>query len=128
MNRLTLVTLAWELDQQGSNNTRIAQQLSRHRETIGLWIQGIEQQGLRSFLESYEQARKGPRKARQVDAIVKRLVWQLRARENDCCGQKIAYFLEGEHAIKLSVPKIYEILAEKYTEVTALPESRKRLA
>ena len=44
----------------------------------------------------------------------KRLVWQLREREHDCCGQKIAYFLEKEQAISLSVPKIYEVLAEKY--------------
>src|SRR6185503_9372457 len=32
----------------------------------------------------------------------------------DCCGQKIAYFLEREYKVKLSVPKIYEILKEKY--------------
>ncbi len=30
-----------------------------------------------------------------------------------CCGQKIAYFLEREHGVRLSVPKIYEVLAEK---------------
>ena len=35
-------------------------------------------------------------------------------REN-CCGQKLAYFLENEHGITLSVPKIYKIRAEKYT-------------
>lgn len=32
----------------------------------------------------------------------------------DCCGQKILYFLKKERGISLSVPKIYEILAEKY--------------
>jgi transposase len=126
MNRLTVVTLAWELHEQGINNTRIAQQLGRHRETIGLWIKGIEEQGLTSFLLGYEQAKRGPRKARQVDAIVKRLVWQLREREHDCCGQKIAYFLEKEHAIKLSVPKIYEILAEKYTIRSKWKKNQKR--
>jgi transposase InsO family protein len=46
--------------------------------------------------------------------LTKRLVWQLREREHDCCGQKIAYFLEKEHNVALSVPKIYEVLAEKY--------------
>lgn len=34
LNRLTLVTLAWELHEQGINNTRIAQQLGRR---IRLW-------------------------------------------------------------------------------------------
>ena len=55
-----------------------------------------------------------PRPARQVDALVKRWVWQIREREQGCCGQKIAYFREREHDVKLSVPKIYEILAQKY--------------
>jgi len=31
-----------------------------------------------------------------------------------CCGQKIAYFLEREHGVHLSVPKIYEVLHEKH--------------
>jgi hypothetical protein len=49
-------------------------------------------------------------------------VWQLREREHECCGhqrrasasEKIAYFLKKEHGLHLSVPKIYEVLAEKY--------------
>jgi hypothetical protein len=49
-----------------------------------------------------------------VDALVKRWVWEMREREHDCCGQKIAYFLAREHNVKLGVPKIYEVLAEKY--------------
>jgi hypothetical protein len=51
---------------------------------------------------------------RQVPATTTRLSWELRVHEHDCCGQKIAYFLEREHQLRLSVPKIYEILAEKY--------------
>jgi len=35
-------------------------------------------------------------------------------RRYTCCGQKIAYFLKKEHDVNLSVPKIYEVLAEKY--------------
>lgn len=49
-----------------------------------------------------------------MDALVKRYIWSIREREHGCCGQKIAYFLEQEHGIKVSVPKIYEVLAEKY--------------
>lgn len=81
---------------------------------MGLWLKGVREQGLLPFLDAYRQANKQPRPARQVPLSTKRLVWQLRAREHDCCGQKIAYFLEKEHAIALSVPKIYEVLAEKY--------------
>jgi len=57
---------------------------------------------------------------------VKRLVWQLREREFHCCGQKIQYFLNLEHGIHLSVPKIYEILAEKYVIRSRWRKNRER--
>lgn len=114
MSNLTLITLAWELYQQGIPKSRIATQLKKNRETIHLWLKGIEKEGLLPFLEHYQRAKKGPRSARQVDPLVKRLVWELREREADCCGQKIAYFLVREHGMHLSVPKSYEILREKY--------------
>ncbi len=113
MNTLTLVTLAWELHQQGVPKQHIASKLGKHRETIILWVQGIEQYGLLGFLDHYEKAKKGPRMHRQVNPILKRWVWALRDREQDCCGQKIQYFLRKEYHVSLSVPKIYEILKEK---------------
>ena len=115
MDNRTKITLSWELHEQGVSNSQIAIRLEVHRESVGLWLHGVrEQGGLVSFLDAYRQAHKQPRPARQVPASTKRLVWQLREREHGCCGQKIAYFLEKEHSIALSVPKIYEILAEKY--------------
>jgi transposase len=114
MQNSTLITLCWELYEQGMAKARIARRLGKHRETIHIWIQNIERYGLLAFLDRYEQAKKGERKRRQVDPIVKRFVWKIREREFHCCGQKIQYFLEREHGIHLSVPKIYEILAEKY--------------
>jgi len=116
METMTLVTLAWELHQQGMPTLRIAKQLGKHRETIGLWLAGIQQAGsVLAFIEHYHQAKRKPRPKRQVPISVKQQVWALREREEGCCGQKIAYFLEAEQGIKLSVPKIYEILAERYT-------------
>ena len=114
MRNSSLITLCWELHEQGIPKTRIAARLGKHRETIHIWIKNIERHGLLGFLDKYEQAKKGARKRRQVDPITKRLVWKIREREFQCCGQKIQYFLELEHCIHLSVPKIYEILAEKY--------------
>ncbi len=69
-----------------------------------------------------------PRRKRQVDAVTKRRVWAMREREReqDCCGQKIAYFLEREYGTKLSVPKIYEILAEKYVIRSKWKKNQKR--
>jgi transposase len=126
MQDSTLIALCWELHEQGIPKTRIAQRLGRHRETIHLWIKGIEQCGLLGFLDKHEQAKKGERRSRQVDPIVKRLVWQLREREFHCCGQKIQYFLKLEHGIHLSVPKIYEILAEKYVIRSRWRKNRER--
>lgn len=114
MSNLTLITLAWEMYQHGVPKSRIAQQLQKNRETIHLWLKGIEALGLLPFLERYQMAKQGPRTARQVDPLIKRWVWAIREREMECCGQKIAYFLEREHGLHLSVPKIYEILHEKY--------------
>ena len=114
MENSTLITLCWELHEQGIPNTHIAKRLGKHRETIGIWIKAIEQHGLQQFLDKYRQAKRGERKKRQVSPLVKRWVWDIREREHDCCGQKIQYFLQIEHNTHLCVPKIYEILAEKY--------------
>ena len=114
MTNETLITVSWELYQQGMPKSRIAQRLGKHRETIHLWVTGIKGFGLLGFLDKYQQAKKGERKKRQVEPIIKRKVWEIREREYDCCGQKIQYFLQKEHGVHLSVPKIYEILAEKY--------------
>ena len=114
MQNATLITLCWELYEQRLPKTEIATRLGKHRETIHLWVKGIQRFGLLGFLDRYEQAKKGERRSRQVDGLVKRWVWDIREREYLCCGQKIQYFLWREHNIHLSVPKIYEILAEKY--------------
>ena len=81
MSNLTLITLAWELYQQGVPKSRIAKRLGKNRETVHLWLKGIEAEGLLSFLERYIQAKKGPRPKRQVDPLVKRWIWELRERE-----------------------------------------------
>ncbi len=115
MSNTSLIVLAWELFSQGVPKSTIAKDLGKHRETIHLWVKGVEEYGLEKFLDLYEGAKKGPRAGRQTDPILKRWVWEIRDREKDCCGQKIAYFLRRERQSSLSVPKIYEILAEKYT-------------
>jgi transposase InsO family protein len=110
----TEITLCGELYEQGIPKSRIAKRLGKNRETIHLWIKGIEKHGLLGFLEKYRCAKKGKRVKRKTNPLVKRWIWEIREREYDCCGQKIQYFLNREHYIHLSVPKIYEILAEKY--------------
>lgn len=113
MQNITKITLAWELHEAGVLQRDIAARLEVNRDTIRLWIGGIQAHGLLPFLEHYLKAKKGPRMRRQVDPVLKRWIWELRDREMDCCGQKIQYFLKEEHRVSVSVPKIYEILKEK---------------
>jgi len=114
MENSTLITLAWELFESGMGKTHIAQKLQKDRETIRIWLRGIESVGLLPFLEQYEQAKKGERTKRKIHGQVKRWIWDIREREYDCCGQKVQYFLKKEHNISLSISLIYEILNEKF--------------
>ncbi len=133
MEKHTQVTLAWELFEQGVPKSHIAKHLGRNRETILLWLPGIQEHGLAAFLDRQPQAARRPRPARQVRASTKQRVWALREREQGCCGQKIAYFLDKiayfldkEHGITLSVPKVYEILAERYALRSKWQKNTKR--
>ncbi|MDP3998561.1 MAG: integrase core domain-containing protein [bacterium] len=110
----TKIILCKELLEARVPKTHIADRLEVDRDTVRLWNKGIDEFGLASFLDRYESAKKGLRIRRQVDPLIKTWVWEIREREMDCCGQKILYFLKKEHDISLSVPKIYEILSEKY--------------
>jgi len=114
MEQRTKIVLSWELHEQGVSNSQIAKRLEVNRETVNRWISGVSQHGLLAFVENYRATPRKPRPSRQVPIFVKQKVWHLREREQDCCGQKIAYFLEKDYNLVLSVSKIYKVLAEKY--------------
>lgn len=109
------IALTWELFEHGVPKSRIAADLGRTRETIHIWIKGVAKYGLLEFLDRYESAKKGRRSPRKTNPVVKRWIYRIRDREEDCCGQKIQYFLEKERGLHLSVSKIYQVLSEKYT-------------
>lgn len=126
MQNITKITLAWELYEAGVLKKDIASRLEVNRDTIRLWLKGAREYGILVFLDRYQNAKKGPREKRQVDPILKRRVWEIREREMDCCGQKIAYFLKKEYNTSISTPKIYEILKEKYTIRSKWKKNQKR--
>lgn len=112
---MTKIILAHELLEAGVSKSHIAQHLGVSRRTIIRWSQAIERHGsLDAFLEYYQQAKKGSRRKRKIDAILKRRIWALREKHHQCCGQKIQYFLEKEYDTKVSVTTIYKVLSEKY--------------
>ncbi len=61
MNKLTQIALAWELYKNNTPKISIAQALTIHRETVGIWIQRIEKLGgnVELFIDSYVNAKKG---------------------------------------------------------------------
>jgi uncharacterized protein YjcR len=71
----TLITLCGELYEQGLPKSHIAEKLGKNRETIHIWIRGIEQYALIEFLERYWQAKKEERAKRKASPIVKRWIW-----------------------------------------------------
>ena len=112
---MTKIFIAYELLMAGISKSHIAKHLGVSRRTIIRWAQAIEKHGsLDAFLEEYDQAKKGTRQKRKIDAILKRRIWALRAKHHQCCGQKIQYFLEKEYAQQVSVTTIYKVLSEKY--------------
>ena len=124
MDARTKITLVWELHESGVSQRQIARNLSLNHETVGNYVRSIKEQGLLPFLDAYRSGPRKPRPSCQVPMSVKQKVWSLREREG-CCGQKLAYFLEKEEGLHLSVPKIYEILDEKFT--LGSRNSRKRV-
>jgi len=115
MRQMTKIIIAYELLEEGVPKSHIAQHLGVSRRTIIRWSKAIEDHGnLDAFLRHYDQAKKGSRKKRKKDAILKRRVWALREKHHQCCGQKIQYFLKKEYDQDVSVTTIYDILSEKY--------------
>ena len=51
MQNITKITLAWELYEVGVLKQNIAARLDVNRDTIRLWIQGIQSYGILSFLD-----------------------------------------------------------------------------
>jgi len=114
VNQITKITICQELFEAGIPKTHIAEKLLLNRETVRIWIKGIESLGLSGFTESYLNSKKGERQKGKIDPQVKKWIWDLRESERDCCAQKIGKFLLDRYKVKLSPVTIYKVLSEKY--------------
>jgi transposase InsO family protein len=125
MENTTKIITAWELFSKGSNKSSISRHLCKDRETIRIWIRGIEELGLNEYLERYVNAKKGNRE-RRIDPILKRRIWEIRESEAQCCGQKIQWYLKKRYDSCVSIPTIYRILKEKYKIRSKWKKNQKR--
>jgi len=128
MNQITKVVLCWEMFLSGTPVSHIAKHLQISRDTAHRWIKEIKKQGGEPelFLDNYLAAKKGSRRKRKVDGLLKKRIWRIREDNKNCCGQKVRYHLEKEYGLKLGVTTIYKILAEKYTLRTKWKKNQKR--
>lgn len=116
MNKLTKIALAWELYETNTPIVTIAKTVEVHRETVGIWIARIKDnpKGLSGFLDDYVNAKKGERKKRKIDGILKRHIFEVRDENKQCCGEKIREYLIKKYGESPSSVTIYKVLHEKY--------------
>lgn len=124
---MTKIILAYELLEKDIPKSHIAKHIRVSRRTVIRWSQAIEKHGgLEKFLEHHQKAKKGSRKNRVIDAVLKRRIWALREKYYQCCEQKIQYFLAKEYDTRVSVTTIYKVLDEKYQLRSKWQKNQKR--
>ena len=69
--------------------------IGRQQESGFVESQNIQRVYLDS-LNKYVNAKKGERTKRKVDGLVKARIYRIREENNDCCGQKIQYYLKQQ--------------------------------
>lgn len=126
MQSIPLIEFAWELSKTGVGPDDIAIKVGKDRATIYRWIAGIKLKGIRKFLKDYQQAKKGRRQKRKTDPVTKARIYDIRERYHNCCGEKIAYWMEHDYGIKIGVSTIYNILGEKYELRSKWKKNQKR--
>ena len=128
MNKLSKIALAWELYRNNTPIVTISQTLKVHRETVGIWISRTERNpdGITGFLDEYVNAKKGERKKRKVDGLLKARIFRIREENKDCCGLKIKKYLTDEMGSSPGVTTIYRILGEKYQLRSKWKKNHKR--
>lgn len=110
---VTKIKLCYTLWKNGVSLEGIPNQLGVHRATVYRWIKGIKLKGINKFIRDYKKAKKGRRRSNKTNPIIKHHIFKIRQENNNCCGEKIKYFLKKQYNEVVSVTTIYNILGEK---------------
>ena len=87
---MTRIAIAWELLEQGIPKRHIAKHLGVSYRTT---INAIQKHGdLHCFLDHYQNAKKGSRQKRKIDAILKRRIWAIRKSIINVVGKRFNTF------------------------------------
>lgn len=113
-DRITKIHICYSLWKQGISPEKMPAELGIHRATVYRWIRGFERKGLKKFLHDYTNAKKGRRRPRKTDPILKARVFTIRDEYKNCCGEKIRFILKRDSGTTIAVSTIYRILGETY--------------
>lgn len=107
------IELSWKLKQEKVPVNTIVRTLKLHRATLYRWWKGIKRLGIREFIRRYKRAKQRKRMIR-IDYRTESLLIEKR-RGTTTCGQKLKWWLDRVHGIKVSVATIYRILGKHFT-------------
>ena len=113
-DRITTIHICYSLWKQGVSPEMMPRELGVHRATVYRWIRGFQRKGLKAFIHDYTNAKKGRRKPRKTDPILKARVFAIRDEYKQCCGEKIQFILKRDYATTIAVSTIYRIVGERY--------------
>lgn len=113
MNNIARIESCWHLYQEKVRSDNIARRLDVHRATVYRWINSFKRRGYKRTIKHYRNCKRGRRKKR-ISVETKIKIFKIREKHHNCCGEKIKYYLERDHNIKVSVTTIYRILGQKY--------------
>lgn len=107
------IEVAWHLWQENIKPHVIARRVNKDRATIYRWIKRFKTIGLRRTLRAYEHAKKGRRRKR-IPIETKLHIFLTREKYNNCCGEKIRYYMQKDYKERVSVATIYRVLRTRY--------------
>jgi len=107
------IEVAWHLWQENIKPEVIALRTGKDRATIYRWIKRFKTIGLKRTINAYLNAKKGRRRKR-ITIETKLHIFATRERYNDCCGEKLKYYLKQDYKEVVSVATIYRVLQTRY--------------
>ena len=114
IDSITKIHICYSLWQQGISPEKMPQELNVHRATVYRWLRGFEQRGIRAFIHQYQNAKKGRRRPKKTNPLIKARIFAVRSEYKNCCGEKIQFILKRDYGTVIAVSTIYRLLGEKY--------------
>lgn len=113
MQNSAKMLVSYHLWQEKVHVNEIAARMEVHRATVYRWISNFKLFGVSRSIQRYEDSKKGSRFHRRLDKEVIDAIVQIRKDYEDCCGEKVSYYLAVDYGLRASVSTVYRYLKEK---------------